>query len=173
MPAVIGLPRSSPASGFDSSLAKESWNASLDLSDAEIAKNRAMLPAITARRTTPLAIAHLRCTASKCSTLFQRLLRQAQALPFAPRTNAMTTFTSGTNISSAMKVLLPMPQIQLSRNAPQFQRSIPAGTGAAAPWPDVFSMVSSLSRASGGRCQSTRVLTSLAQVLRTSAPVGS
>src|SRR6185437_697158 len=32
-----------------------------------------------------------------------------------------------------------MPQIQLSRNAPQFQRLISGGTIARAPWPDVFS----------------------------------
>src|SRR3984957_18490840 len=76
--------------------------------------------------TTP-HIAHLRCTRWKCATLSQRPLRHAQRLPLAPSTNGMTRPTKGTNTNSAMKVLFPIPQIQLSRNAPQFQRSTSVG----------------------------------------------
>src|SRR5262249_12956769 len=37
-----------------------------------------------------------------------------------------------------------MPQIQLSRNAPQFQRLISGGTNAPSPWPDVLSSIGGL-----------------------------
>ena len=55
---------------------------------------------------------------------------QAQRLPRAPSTKIMTMLTNGTSASSAMKVLLPMPQIQLRKNAPQFQRSSSGGISA-------------------------------------------
>src|SRR5450755_1899549 len=101
--------------------------------------------AMTASKTTQTTIpqiVHRRWTCLNWSALSQRLLRQAHALPFAPSTKGMTRLTTGTNISSAMNVLLPMPQIQFSRKAPQFQRSSSGGMTAATPWPDVlFSMM--------------------------------
>src|SRR5271167_3774158 len=78
-----------------------------------------------------------------CSMLSHLLLRQAQTLPLAPSTKSMTMLTRGTSANSAMSVLLPIPQIQLSRTAPQFQRSTSGGTTATGPLPDVFSMACS------------------------------
>ncbi|HLR77510.1 MAG TPA: hypothetical protein VK062_00515, partial [Burkholderiaceae bacterium] len=79
-------------------------------------------------RTTSPQMPHLRCVTRKCSMLSQRLLRQAHSPPRAPSTNGMTKFRSGTKHRKAMNVLLPMPQIHVSRNAPQFQRAASAGT---------------------------------------------
>jgi hypothetical protein len=53
----------------------------------------------------------------------------------------MMKFTKGTNMSKAMNVLLPMPQIQFNKKAPQFHPSISAGTIAFLPWPEVFSIM--------------------------------
>src|SRR3989344_1330481 len=84
------------------------------------------------------AIPHRRCTRRKCSTLSQRLLRHAHSLPFAPRTNTMTTLTTGIRARSAIQVPLNMPQSQVKPKAPQFQRRISGGTTDAAPSPEVL-----------------------------------
>ena len=75
-------------------------------------------------------IAHKRWTRLKCATLSHCPLRHAQALPFAPSTKGMIKMPmNGTSVRSAMKVLFPIPHIQLSRNAPsssgRFQRGYP------------------------------------------------
>ena len=113
--------------------------------------------------TTAPAIAHLRCTRLKCSPLSQRLLRHAHSLPFAPRTKTTMMFTNGTNARRATKVLLPSPQIQLRRKAPQFQRSTPGGRAVSSLGPDVMGIEQNLSRSRrcGGILQrqlSTRVV---------------
>ncbi|MGZ5114433.1 MAG: hypothetical protein ACXWBV_18485, partial [Usitatibacter sp.] len=98
---------------------------------ATMEKNIATQAPRSASHTITPAMAHLRCTRLKCSTLSQCLLRQAHSLPFAPSTKTMMMLTKGTNARSAMKVLFPMPQIQLRRKAPQFHRSISGGMGEA------------------------------------------
>ena len=65
--------------------------------------------------------------------LSQRLFCHAHLLPWSPSTNGIAMFTQGANANSAIKVLLPMPQTQFKRNAPQFQRSISAGTALPLP----------------------------------------
>jgi len=63
--------------------------------------------------------------------------RQAHLLPLALKTKGITKFTNGTNIRSAIYVLLPIPQLQLRKKAPQFQPFISGGKTDTFPIPEI------------------------------------
>src|SRR5512133_3665477 len=64
----------------------------------------------------------------------------AHSFPFATRTKIMTRLTKGINVNNAIYVLLPIPQIQFKRKAPQLHFLISGGTLDSLPIPETYSI---------------------------------